>query len=190
MSADNWLCSRHDRCAPPSRQESLSDDYEVVRSNHNATSVITLCSCHTNEVHTFEKQNVTSAQMNPSRPLLAISTCSRISIYDIYSEKLVSWARFPCESLFWCWISEKIIAVVSPTSIFHWNVDQAEEMSFAFERDSRTREHQVANYVADASLRWFAITSLSRSDKNGKRCATLVLYIHIVSNTPSLTMDA
>lgn len=169
MTSDAWLCCRHERKprVDLSRQPSLAE-YEVVQaSNHNQHSLITVCSCRNEQVLTFEKMNVTSAQVNPIRPWVAVSTCSVISVYDVHTNARIKSARFPCEPLFWTWINSRVIGVVSDTGVYNWSCDTDDEIKPEFVRDERTRRYQVTNYAADDTMRWFAVSSLF-ADNNGQ----------------------
>lgn len=171
MTSDNWLCVRHNR-----RQlfehinnfdsdDDFINDFELVcKHSHNESDVsaLTALNALTSETHSYFMKNMTSGQASPTRTLLAISTDSKIFVLHTTKRKCVAWTRFPCEVIYWTWISSNVIAVVGPNDVHHWNIKEDNFVLF-FARDIRLKDFHITAYKADQNVhpRWFALTGLS-----------------------------
>lgn len=148
VTSDQWLCVL-------SRKERASKDGFV---NHAV-----VIDPKTNQVCSFEMEGLISAQVNPIKSVVALTSNEKIFVVDIKSHECIAWNRFPCRVEFWTWLSKNVVGIIGPDSVYHWNID-TDQLTFMFERHLRLSGNQISGYSADSKLSWFVIRSLFMED--------------------------
>ena len=64
--------------------------------------------------------------------------------------------------VFWRWITPNTIAIVTPTSVYHWSMDGGEEPTKQFDRHASITGGQIINYQASADGKWYVLVGISQ----------------------------
>lgn len=168
MTSDNWLCIHHSRKQLFEHDNFDSDDdfingFELIcKHSHNESEVsaLTAMNSQTTETHSYFMKNMTSGQASPSKTLLAIATESKLFVLHTTKRKFITSTLFPCEVIFWTWISSSFIAVVGPNDVHLWKIKE-HSFELLFSRDLRMKDFHITGFSADRTRQWFALTGLS-----------------------------
>lgn len=66
--------------------------------------------------------------------------------------------------VYWKWISEKTIALVSDTAVYHWSIEGDAAPVKMFDRHQSLAGTQIINYRADAENKWLVLIGISAKD--------------------------
>ncbi|XP_070571471.1 clathrin heavy chain 1-like [Ptychodera flava] len=105
-----------------------------------------------------------SAAMNPTIPLLALKGGRHIEIFDLELKKMKYRCTMDSKIAYWTWVNAEVIAIVTNTAVYHWNIAGEREPSRVFQRNSRLRRCQLIAYKTDKPMRWMALTGLYKED--------------------------
>lgn len=76
---------------------------------------------------------------------------------------------------FWRWINPSTIALVTPTSAYHWSMDGDSAPQKVCDRHANLAESQIINYHATDDLKWILIVGISKSP-TGAIAGNMQLY--------------
>ena len=114
----------------------------------------------------FELKHVTSAEMNPMKQVLAISTSTNIFLINLSNGAILSKIHFPTQVIYWCWLNETYIGFISKShDVYHWNVSE-DSFSRVFKMDERLIETQITCYKSSPDGKWFSLTGLMKSESS------------------------
>ncbi|KAI0563594.1 Clathrin heavy chain [Gracilaria domingensis] len=105
-----------------------------------------------------------AALLHPQKDWLAVRVGVNVSVIDLASKKKLYEAVLPDAVAFWHWIGDDVLAIVTLTAVFHWQLSA--EPQVVFERHDSLLNSQIIAYSADASQKWLAVTALS-AQQNG-----------------------
>ncbi|GAB1609897.1 clathrin heavy chain-like [Argonauta hians] len=143
MISDQWISVRHD-----SRDRKISN--VTVLNPREGTKIYAGT--------TFAD----SLLMNPSHPLIALKASLRFEVFNVGNKVLVSKTDMLEPVIFWTWINSDIIAIITDTTVYHWDLWQGDSPpENVFQRHDRLTFSEIISYKADPSLKWLAITGLT-----------------------------
>lgn len=70
--------------------------------------------------------------------------------------------------LFWKWITPKTIAIVTNTSVYHWNIEGNQNPTKVFDRNAKLEGATIINYRTDRAQKWLLLCGLVR-EQSGMR---------------------
>ena len=62
--------------------------------------------------------------------------------------------------IFWQWINEKTMALVTADAVLHWSMEGTSEPTKVFDRLPAMASSQIINYRADANAKWSLLTGM------------------------------
>ena len=132
---------------PHTKQTLESDHYVCVRQENPANpgnpDVIIIDLKNNNDI-TRRPIKADSAIMHWSRLVIALKAQSRtLQIFDLAQKQKLKSTTMSEDVAYWKWISTDTIALVTDTTIFHWNVYDATQLAptKAFERNANLMVH-------------------------------------------------
>lgn len=155
ISSDEWITIRHKR-----QQQTKGSPYDL--RNDNNSDIVTVIDTKDCTNRSFELKHVKSAQMNPTIPILAISTQTKLFLMNIQTGKISGKIHFPCHVEYWCWIDSSIIGFISKNDIYHWNTAD-DGFQRVFRISDRLFECQITSYKSSQDGKWFSLTGLTSS---------------------------
>lgn len=117
-----------------------------------------------------------SALMNPQSRLIALKAATQLQLFNLDSKSKLKAYVMQENVVFWKWISERTIGIVTPTAVYHWRADDAtSEPIKMFDRHDSLSNSQVINYRSDPSEEWLVLIGIS-AQEGGRVGGNLQLY--------------
>ncbi|CAK7563496.1 MAG: Clathrin heavy chain [Sporothrix epigloea] len=117
-----------------------------------------------------------SAIMHWSRPVIALRAQSRtLQIFDLEKKAKLNSATTSEDVVYWKWISESTIGLVTETGVHHWDVFEANKSPVeVFKRNAAMSACQIINYRTDTDSKWMAVVGISQ--QQGRVVGSIQLY--------------
>eukprot|EP00177_Eucheuma_denticulatum_P003509 GFKZ01006348.1.p1 GENE.GFKZ01006348.1~~GFKZ01006348.1.p1 ORF type:complete len:1728 (+),score=282.49 GFKZ01006348.1:317-5500(+) len=117
-----------------------------------------------------------SALMNPVSKLIALKAGNQLQIFDFEAKTKVKSVVMSEAVVFWKWISERTLGIITATAVFHWRSDDAtSEPVKMFDRHASLSSSQVINYRSDPAEEWLVLVGIS-SAGDGRVAGNMQLY--------------
>ena len=120
-----------------------SDKYICVREKVGETAQVVIIdmSDPTNPIR--RPISADSAIMNPASKVIALKAQKTLQIFNIEMKSKMKAHTMTDDVIFWKWISENMIALVTETSVFHWSMEGDSTPAKIFDRHSSLSGCQV-----------------------------------------------
>ncbi|PAV87121.1 hypothetical protein WR25_08711 [Diploscapter pachys] len=102
--------------------------------------------------------------MHPSSKIIALKSGKTLQIFNIELKSKVKAHQNAEEVIFWKWVNEKTIALVSDTAVYHWSIEGDSAPVKVFDRHQSLAGSQIINYRADAELKWLVLIGIAAKD--------------------------
>lgn len=80
--------------------------------------------------------------------------------------------------MFWRWVADDILAVVTTTSVYHVSIAKADEKEVKiFDRSGDLKEGQIIGYVFSSDRKWSALFAISTPDGGQTINGHIQLYL-------------
>lgn len=106
-----------------------------------------------------------AAVMNPNKKILALRSGRNLQVFDVDASKRLKAVLFDDDVLFWHWIDDRTVGIVTATTVYHWSLDTAADAApeRMFDRgggyDSSV---QILSYRADVNKKWLVLAGVAR----------------------------
>lgn len=149
-----------------------SDKYITVRDNVSAQKTITIIETATQQI-TSNKSAADSAIMNPAAKILALRGMTTmmwniifiaqnsLQTFDLDKKAKVKSFNMTEPVVFWKWISASVIAIVTPSAVYHWSMQGEDGPKQIFTRHQNLEGAQIINYRADKKQQWLLLIGLA-----------------------------
>ncbi len=139
---------------------------------------ITIVNPYTNQTHNCETSSDTKcAQINPQNEIIGISNDRFLAVYCVHKSQCLNTLPFPSKCIFWNWINNNIIAIITERDVFHWDMNDPYEPQFVFKLNEKIKNYQITGYKCDKSNAfWFAVSSLF-VDEEGIKPFNIQIFI-------------
>ncbi|XP_033123237.1 clathrin heavy chain 2-like [Anneissia japonica] len=167
MSSNRWLCCRHS-------DKKKKDVERVTALNLTRKTPRALTWPITAD----------SAMMNPRKPWLALKVESYFQVFNVVAQKQIHSCSLSDDIIFWSWINENIIGMVTDRAVYHWDVSGSGSVppALVFLRNKKLSFSQVVSYKTDRTAQWFILVGLTRAIETGDSNA-IRGYVQVYSNT-------
>ncbi|KAK1770023.1 putative clathrin heavy chain [Phialemonium atrogriseum] len=118
-----------------------------------------------------------SAIMHWTRQVIALKAQSRtLQIFDLEQKQKLKSTTMNEDVVFWKWISETTLGMVTDSSVYHWNVFDASQAApvKAFDRNSNLQNNQIINYRTSVDGKWMVVVGISQ--QQGRVVGAMQLY--------------
>eukprot|EP00761_Pharyngomonas_kirbyi_P011776 gb/GECH01011802.1/.p1 GENE.gb/GECH01011802.1/~~gb/GECH01011802.1/.p1 ORF type:complete len:1690 (+),score=396.56 gb/GECH01011802.1/:1-5070(+) len=149
-----------------------SDKFIVVR-NPNEQKV-TVINAYDRKTIMSTNMRADAAVMNPVSQVLAVKGNGKIQVFNIEMKTKMKEYTTTSNIVFWKWISEKTLALVTDTHVLHWNM-QSDKPKKVFERRQELANSSIINYVVDSTEKWCMLIALAKGT-GGSASGILQLY--------------
>ncbi|CAG8432851.1 7339_t:CDS:10 [Diversispora eburnea] len=148
----NWLTMESDRfiCA----REAIGGVNQVV--------IVDL-----NDTQNIMKRPITaeSAIMHPTSKILALKAAKQLQIFNLELKTKVKSCVMQEDVVFWKWINEKTLGLVTGVSVYHWAIDDDLQPTKIFERHSSLANSQIINYRVNSDEKWMVLVGIAAAEK-------------------------
>ncbi|KZS94509.1 clathrin heavy chain 1 [Sistotremastrum niveocremeum HHB9708] len=108
-----------------------------------------------------------SAIMHPKQKILALKAGRQLQVFNIETKQKVKSHMTTEDVVFWKWISDSTIGLVTDTAVFHWSIDDASSPpAKIFDRHANLAGHQIINYRVTADEKWVVLIGISGNTGN------------------------
>lgn len=176
-----------------------SDKYIAAKEiGQDGTTNIIICEIEKNFVVERKKINkVEAAMMHPSRKIIALrakneKNASIIQVFDLESQAKLKDIVINFEVVFWKWLSETVIGLVTNTSVLTLSIDNLESPAKkVFDRTGPMNNQSVfiINLTCDTSLSWIALSGISSSKDNNRVIVNGYIQLFSVSVGQSQSLE-
>lgn len=138
------------------------------------------------------RNNVRDAEscvMNPKSKILALRSGRNLQVFDVDASKRLKATLFNDDVVFWHWIDDRTLGIVTTTAVYHWSLDTGADDAplHIFDRGSDyDGSVQVLSYRTDEAKKWLVVTGVAR-DMSGAMVGKALLYS--VENRSSRVLD-
>eukprot|EP00727_Mastigamoeba_balamuthi_P012396 m51a1_g778 putative clathrin heavy chain (1744) ;mRNA; r:599758-605568 len=115
-----------------------------------------------------------AAIMNPTRSILALAAGQQLQVFDLDGKAKLAEQMFPEAVVYWKWISDTTIGIVTGTAVYHWNITSNAAPRKMFDRMRELAESQIINYRTDKAEQWLALVGIAQA--NGQVVGNIQLY--------------
>jgi len=116
-----------------------------------------------------------SAIMNPTQNIIALKAGQQLQIFNIDQKQRMKACQMTDQVVFWKWLNDNVLGIVTGTSVYHWTVDESTtEPVKVFDRHASLNDCQIINYRADQSLKWLTVIGIAQ--REGRIVGAMQLY--------------
>ncbi|KAI1459112.1 clathrin heavy chain [Annulohypoxylon moriforme] len=118
-----------------------------------------------------------SAIMHWTKQIIALRAQSRtLQIFDLEKKAKLKSATMNEDVVFWKWVSETTLGLVTETSVFHWDISDSSQVApvEVFKRNANLNGCQIINYRINSDGKWMAVVGISQ--QGGRVVGSLQLY--------------
>ncbi|KAJ6625007.1 clathrin heavy chain 1 [Mycena sp. CBHHK59/15] len=108
-----------------------------------------------------------SAIMHPTQKILALKAQRTLQIFNIDTKQKVKSHVNNEDIVFWKWVSETTIGMVTESSVYHWTIaDQTSPPQKIFDRHPTLHGAQIINYRVTPDEKWLVLVGISGNSTN------------------------
>ncbi|KAJ3982556.1 hypothetical protein F5890DRAFT_1529120 [Lentinula detonsa] len=108
-----------------------------------------------------------SAIMHPRQKILALKAGRTLQIFNIETKQKVKSHTNNEDIVFWKWVSDSTIGMVTESSVFHWSItDQTSPPQKIFDRHATLAGTQIINYRVSSDEKWMVLIGISGNSTN------------------------
>ncbi|KAI8996350.1 clathrin heavy chain [Trametes punicea] len=108
-----------------------------------------------------------SAIMHPHQKILALKAGRTLQVFNIETKQKVKSHVNNEDVVFWKWISDSTIGLVTETAVYHWSIsDATSPPQKIFDRHPTLVGAQIINYRASADEKWLVLIGISGNTTN------------------------
>ncbi|TPX15538.1 uncharacterized protein E0L32_004236 [Thyridium curvatum] len=118
-----------------------------------------------------------SAIMHWTRQVIALRAQSRtLQIFDLEQKAKLKSTTMNEDVVYWKWISETTIGLVTDSAVYHWDVFDANQAApvEVFKRNPNLNGCQIINYRANVDGKWMVVVGISQ--QQGRVAGSMQLY--------------
>ncbi|KAF9164736.1 hypothetical protein DFQ27_007414 [Actinomortierella ambigua] len=115
-----------------------------------------------------------SAIMHPATKVIALKAGRQLQIFNLEMKTKVKSHLMHDDVEFWKWISNKSLALVTSTSVYHWSMEGDSQPVKVFDRHASLSGNQIINYRVNSDEKWMLLVGIS--SQNGRVVGAMQLY--------------
>ncbi|KAI0020189.1 clathrin heavy chain [Xylariomycetidae sp. FL0641] len=156
-----------------------SDHYICIREKKNETASpeVVIVDLKANNNVTRRPIKADSAIMHWTRQIIALRAQSRtLQIFDLEQKQKLKSATMNEDVVFWKWVSESTLGLVTDTSVYHWDIFDAAQAApvEVFKRNPNLNGCQIINYRISNDGKWMAVVGIA--PQQGRVVGQMQLY--------------
>eukprot|EP00179_Madagascaria_erythrocladioides_P030901 CAMPEP_0198327392 /NCGR_PEP_ID=MMETSP1450-20131203/14660_1 /TAXON_ID=753684 ORGANISM="Madagascaria erythrocladiodes, Strain CCMP3234" /NCGR_SAMPLE_ID=MMETSP1450 /ASSEMBLY_ACC=CAM_ASM_001115 /LENGTH=1655 /DNA_ID=CAMNT_0044031435 /DNA_START=1 /DNA_END=4968 /DNA_ORIENTATION=+ len=114
--------------------------------------------------------------MNPASQVVALRAGPQLQLFDFATKQKVKSFVMPEPVVFWHWVSDSTLGLVTATAVYHWTVSDAADPVKLFDRHASLANSQIIAYRADAALEWLCVVGIAPGSDQGTVNGAMQLY--------------
>lgn len=101
------------------------------------------------------------ALMHPAGGLIALRMGVNVQLYDLAEKRKRKTAALPDAIAFWRWVSNRTLAIVTASAVYHWSAEDKEPPAPMFDRHESLSGCQVIGYCAEREEKWLCVVAVA-----------------------------
>ncbi|ODQ68207.1 clathrin heavy chain, subunit of the major coat protein [Nadsonia fulvescens var. elongata DSM 6958] len=154
-----------------------SDRYVCVRETSEAGNTVAIIDLHDNNNVVRRNMAADSAIMHPSKFIIALKgSTGALQVFNLDTKERLKSASISENVVFWKWINDKTLGLITDTSIYHWDIidsTQASPVKLTNRHDSLSG-CQIINYQSSSNENWSCLVGISQ--REGRIVGNIQLY--------------
>ncbi|CAD6903869.1 unnamed protein product [Tilletia controversa] len=140
-----------------------SENFVCVRESINGQNQVAIIDL--NDVNNVMRRPITadSAIMNPIQKIIALKSGRQLQIFNIEAKAKVKAHAIHDDVVFWKWISNSLIGIVTNTAVYHWSIEGDSVPQKIFDRHSDLDRAQIINYRSTPDGKWLFLVGISNN---------------------------
>lgn len=114
------------------------------------------------------------AIMHPRQNIIALKAQRQLQIFNLDAKSKLKSHVMNEDIKFWTWVSDSMLGLVTPTSVYHWNLKDDDAPRKIFDRGANMNDTQIIAYKVNSDEKWFVLVGI-KSD-NGRIAGAMQLY--------------
>ncbi|KJA25685.1 hypothetical protein HYPSUDRAFT_37118 [Hypholoma sublateritium FD-334 SS-4] len=145
-----------------------SDHFICIRENVNDQAQVVIIDLSDANNVLRRPIKADSAIMHPKQKILALKAGRTLQIFNIETKQKVKSHTNNEDIVFWKWVSDTTIGMVTETSVYHWTItDQTSPPHKVFDRHSSLTGAQIINYRVTPDEKWLVVVGISGNSAPG-----------------------
>ncbi|EPQ56784.1 hypothetical protein GLOTRDRAFT_21533, partial [Gloeophyllum trabeum ATCC 11539] len=107
-----------------------------------------------------------SAIMHPHQKILALKAGRTLQVFNIETKQKVKSHVNNEDIVFWKWISDSTLGLVTDTAVYHWSINDQAAPQKIFDRHPTLAGAQIINYRASNDEKWLVLIGISGNSTN------------------------
>ncbi|TFK51691.1 clathrin heavy chain 1 [Heliocybe sulcata] len=107
-----------------------------------------------------------SAIMHPHQKILALKAGRTLQVFNIETKQKVKSHVNNEDIVFWKWISDTTLGLVTDTAVYHWSISDQAAPQKIFDRHPTLAGAQIINYRASNDEKWLVLVGISGNSTN------------------------
>jgi len=117
-----------------------------------------------------------AAIMNPTSKIIALRAGAQVQMFNLDAKAKIKAHQMEEAVVFWRWVNPSVIAMVTPTSCFHWSLEGDSAPTKVFDRHATLGAgSQIINYKVSHDGKWCLLIGISQGE-GGVIQGTMQLY--------------
>eukprot|EP00041_Stephanoeca_diplocostata_P026406 m.712062 g.712062 ORF g.712062 m.712062 type:complete len:1677 (+) comp22957_c0_seq1:116-5146(+) len=151
-----------------------SEKYICVREDGGAGAEVVIVETANPGTPERRKIGADSAIMNPVTKIIALKAGKTLQIFNLELKSKMKEHAMPVEVVFWTWINQTTVAIVTEVAVFHWSIQGDAAPVQIFERHASLAGSQIIQYKTDKDCKWCELTGIAAKD--GRVVGSMQLY--------------
>ncbi|KAG9080654.1 hypothetical protein FRC06_006304, partial [Ceratobasidium sp. 370] len=102
-----------------------------------------------------------TAIMHPKEKIIALRAQRQLQVFNIETKQKVKSHMVNEDIIFWKWIDDSTLGLVSETAVFHWTIkDATSPPQKVFDRHATLAGAQIINYRASGDGKWLVLVGI------------------------------
>ncbi|KAF8451494.1 armadillo-type protein [Terfezia claveryi] len=114
--------------------------------------------------------------MHWSKMIIALKAQRTLQIFNLEAKEKLKSHNMHEDVVFWKWISERSLGLITETSVYHWDVTDPNQAApvKVFDRHVNLQACQIINYRVNSSEKWMVVVGISQ--QQGRVVGSMQLY--------------
>ncbi|EKX72660.1 clathrin heavy chain, putative [Theileria equi strain WA] len=157
------------------------DRFVCIKDQDGANLTVAIIDMHNGNSVSRKPMKAEAAIMNPKEPIIALKAVIDsgyfVQIFHLETKEKIGYHQFEENIVFWKWVSQDDLAIVTDNFVYHWNVGKSDP-KVMFERSGKLAEQstKLVGYASDKQQKWCLIFGIYSLDQGNTVDGAIQLY--------------
>ncbi|KAI6241003.1 Clathrin heavy chain [Aphelenchoides fujianensis] len=141
-----------------------SDKFIVVREKVGESAQVVIIDVENPKDVMRRPISADSVIMHPSKKIIALKSGKQLQMFDIEQRSKLKSHMNTEDVIFWKWINEQAVGLVTDTGVFHWNLEGTQAPVKMFDRHMNLKDCQIITYKCDHTGKLMLLQGIAAKD--------------------------